>query len=146
MTLKWLQRRSWDDVFRKRVPGVGSGRTYWYRPDRYEWNHRWAASWMLNVVCRRWSGIEWSTISKAEDKSNSINSAESPWSTACRPSMSESNRRTSGVARNVNWGHFPSLASFLSSPSPLPSPPPFNGGPGYNPENFLKLKVLVGEF
>ena len=25
MTLKWLQRRSWDDVFRKRVPGVGSG-------------------------------------------------------------------------------------------------------------------------
>jgi len=25
MTLKWLQRRSWDAVFRKRVPGVGSG-------------------------------------------------------------------------------------------------------------------------
>jgi len=25
MTFKWLQRRSWDGVFRNRVPGVGSG-------------------------------------------------------------------------------------------------------------------------
>ena len=25
MTFKWLQRRSWDDVLRKRVPDVGSG-------------------------------------------------------------------------------------------------------------------------
>jgi len=44
----------------------------------------------------------------------------------------------SGVARNVNWGAFLSLAPSLSSPSP------FNGGQGYNPwKFFLKLKVLV---
>ena len=53
---------------------------------------------MLNVVCRRWSGIEWSTVSKAVDNSNIINAAESPRSTAC--SMSESTRRT---AVSVEW-------------------------------------------
>ena len=53
----------------------------------------------------------------------------------------------SGVARNVNWGRLPSLAHFLSSPSPLPFPPPLTGVRGYNSRKFfLKLKVLVGEF
>ena len=36
---------------------------------------------MPNVVCMRWSSIEWSTVSKAADKSNSISAAESPRST-----------------------------------------------------------------
>ena len=53
---------------------------------------------MLNVVCRCWSSIEWSTVSKAADKSNSIGAAESPRSTAC--SMSESTHRT---AVSVEW-------------------------------------------
>jgi len=41
---------------------------------------------MPNVVCSRWSCIEWSTVSKAADKSNSINAAESrgPQPVVCR--------------------------------------------------------------
>ena len=44
----------------------------------------------------------------------------------------------SGVARNVNWGGAP-----LPCPLPLPL---LTGIRGYNPGNFFKLKVLVGEF
>ena len=32
--------------------GPAADVAYWYRPDRYEWNHRWAASWTPNVVSK----------------------------------------------------------------------------------------------
>jgi len=39
-------------------------------------------------------------------------------------------------SQECELGGLPSLAPFHFSHSPLPSPPPFNGGPGYNPRKF----------
>ena len=53
---------------------------------------------MPKVSCRRCNKMEWSTVSKAADRSRRTKAATSPRSTACR--ISDSTRRT---AVSVEW-------------------------------------------
>jgi len=55
---------------------------------------------------------------------------------SCLVLLSERSSRSSGVARNVNWGASP----FLPPPSPLLPLPLLTGARGYNPRNFFEIK------
>ena len=62
--------------------------------------------------------------------------------------VAEQSRRRYGCRVARQWRSQECELGGLSSlaPSLLPSPPPFNGSGGITPGNFLKLKVLIGEF
>jgi len=57
---------------------------------------------------------------------------------ACVVLLSGRSSRSSGVARNVNWGR--GASPFLPPPSPPLSLPLLTGAWGYNPRNFLEIK------